>query len=212
MKKTARKVLLMACSALLLVCLTVSATVAYLSSTSEVVENTFTVGKVKIKLDEAKVDEYGVAVTPAERVTENEYKLMPGHTYTKDPTVTVEAGSEPSYVRVMVTITKQAELDAIFAPNGLPLDQFFGGTSSKWVLAEETENGNTRVYEFRYNGIVDAREAEQKLEPLFQTVIVPGTIDNDQLKTIEGLEIDVVAHAIQADGFEGDVDKAWGSF
>ena len=72
-------------------------TLAYLTST-DTVKNTFTVGKVNITLDEAEVDMNGVAATPAKRVKKNEYKLMPGHTYTKDPMVTVLAGSEPSYI------------------------------------------------------------------------------------------------------------------
>ena len=51
-----RKVLLLACSAVLLVCLSVGATLAYLTST-DTVKNTFTVGKVAITLDEVNVDE-----------------------------------------------------------------------------------------------------------------------------------------------------------
>ena len=60
MKKT-RKILLMAACAVLLVCISVGATVAYLTST-DTVTNTFTVGQVAITLDEAKVDMYGDAV------------------------------------------------------------------------------------------------------------------------------------------------------
>ena len=102
MKKTARKVLLMACSALLLVCLTVGATVAYLTATTGPVTNTFTVGNVTITLDETKVDVYGVAVSPATKDTENTYKLIPGHSYTKDPTVHVDSKSENAYLFVKV--------------------------------------------------------------------------------------------------------------
>ena len=71
--------------------------------------NTFTVGKVEIKLDEAKVTADGIPVEGAARVTANSYKLMPGTTYTKDPTVTVlKAGSEESYVRMKVTFNNAA--------------------------------------------------------------------------------------------------------
>lgn len=101
MKKTARKVLLMACSALLLVCLTVGATVAYLTST-DTVTNTFTVGSLSITLDEVKTDANGVADTTVPRVKANEYKLIPGHFYVKDPTVHVQAGSEACWVFVKV--------------------------------------------------------------------------------------------------------------
>ena len=110
--KTRSKALLLTLCAVLLVTASVLGTMAYLTSTDKV-ENTFTVGNVKITLDEAKVDTNGEAVTPAERVKGNEYKLMPGHTYTKDPTVTVKAVSESSYVRMKVTFNDAADLIAL---------------------------------------------------------------------------------------------------
>ena len=60
MNKKLRRILLTVCSAALLVCVTVGATVAYLTSTTGPVTNTFTVGKVAITLDEADVDVDGV--------------------------------------------------------------------------------------------------------------------------------------------------------
>ena len=87
--------------AVLLVTASVLGTMAYLTSTEKVV-NTFTVGKVAITLDEAKVNADGTAVTPAERVKENAYHLLPGHGYTKDPTVHVQANSEDSFIFVKV--------------------------------------------------------------------------------------------------------------
>lgn len=107
--KTKSKALLLTLCAVLLVAASVLGTMAYLTSTAKV-ENTFTVGKVEIKLDEAKVTADGIPVEGAARVTENSYKLMPGNTYTKDPTVTVKAGSEESYVRMKVTFNNAAAL------------------------------------------------------------------------------------------------------
>ena len=69
-------------------------TLAWLTAESSEVENTFTYGKVALTLDEAKVDEYGDPVTGAARVTENQYKLIPGEEYTKDPIVHVTEESE----------------------------------------------------------------------------------------------------------------------
>ena len=77
--KTRSKALLLTLCAVLLVAASVLGTMAYLTSTDEV-KNTFTVGKVKINLDEAKVGLDGTPVEPAARVKSNEYKLMPGHT------------------------------------------------------------------------------------------------------------------------------------
>ncbi len=107
--KTKSKALLLTLCAVLLVAASVLGTMAYLTST-DTVTNTFTIGKVEIKLDEAKVTTDGIPVEGAGRVTANSYKLMPGTTYTKDPTVTVKAGSEESYVRMKVTFNNAAAL------------------------------------------------------------------------------------------------------
>lgn len=110
--KTKSKALLLTLCAVLLVAASVLGTMAYLTSTAKV-ENTFTIGKVEIKLDEAKVTADGIPVEGAARVTENSYKLMPGNTYTKDPTVTVLKGSEESYVRMKVTFNNAKEIIAL---------------------------------------------------------------------------------------------------
>ena len=56
--KKHRKTIVLLLVAVLLVGGTFLATMAYLSSTSEEVKNTFTVGKVDIFLNETKADEY----------------------------------------------------------------------------------------------------------------------------------------------------------
>lgn len=209
--KTTKKALLFTFCAVLLVVASVLGTMAYLTS-SETVTNTFTVGKVNIDLDEAKVDKNGDVVSPEERVKANTYHLLPGHEYVKDPTVTVESGSEESYVRMIVTINEQSDLDAIFAPNGLPLNYFFDGVSTDWTLYGEIENtGDTRSYEFRYNDTVAAPDGNVVLDALFETIKVPGEITKEQLETISELKIEVEAHAIQADGF-ANADEAWAAF
>ena len=91
---------------LVLVCvvvfgIVVGGTFAWLQDTSDAVINTFTVGNVELTLNETDVDLYGEKDGET-RVTENSYKLIPGHTYTKDPIVYVTAGSEPCYVFVKV--------------------------------------------------------------------------------------------------------------
>lgn len=110
--KTKSKALLLTLCAVLLVAASVLGTMAYLTST-DTVTNTFTVGKIEIKLDEAKVNADGIPVEGAARVTANSYKLMPGNTYTKDPTVTVLNGSEASYVRMKVTFNNAKEIIAL---------------------------------------------------------------------------------------------------
>jgi len=215
MKKFAKVALVALCAVALVVC-SILGTLAYLKAESNVATNTFTVGKVAISLDEAKVDLYGAEIENADRVTGNEYKLISGHTYVKDPTVTVAEGSEQSYVRMIVTINEIAALkaacgvaaDAPFLPQN-----FVGGwDNTVWISTEEIkENGDSCTYEFWYKDVVDAREDAVELPALFETFTMPAGATNAQLEALEDLEITVVAHAIQADGF-ATADLAWASW
>ena len=210
--KTRSKALLLTLCAVLLVAATIFGTMAYLTS-QDTVTNTFTVGKVNIKLDEAKANPDGTLVEGAERVKANEYKLLPGHTYNKDPMVTVLSGSESSYVKMTVTFSKANELDAIFAPDGANLTSIFNGyDAANWIAKGNTKGAdNTRTYEFWYKEAVAAPTADVALDALFDSITVPGEITNEQLATIEGMTITVNAYAIQADGF-ANADAAWAAF
>lgn len=208
--------------AMILVCVTsVFATIAYLTSDTGVANNTFTVGKVEINLDETMVDEDGNAVSGADRVLENEYKLMPGHTYIKDPTVTIKADSEASYVRMFVEIKDIEDVkDVIGAayPESVVDDKFLpqylvsGWDPSVWVstkLIDEDSISGSAIYEFRYHTTVSTEDkAELVLDALFDSFTIPTGIANDDLLKLDELEINVYAQAIQADGF-GSADAAF---
>lgn len=210
------KALLVIACALLLVAASVFGTMAYLTST-DTVTNTFTVGKVNIKLDEAKVNADGTPVTPAERVKENSYKLLPGHTYTKDPTVTVEAGSEDSYVRMKVEVKNIDQLKAVFTDasyygtNGVFLLQRLVGDwdNAKWASVgyEQSADGKTGTYEFRYY----QKTGPATLEPLFTTITIPGSVDAAGLEKLGNVQIKITGEAIQAEGF-ANADAAWAAF
>ena len=211
--KTTKKALLLTLCAVLLVAASVLGTMAYLTSTDEV-QNTFTVGQVSIKLDEAKANTDGTLVEGADRVKANSYKLLPGHTYAKDPMVTVLNGSESSYIKMTVTFSKANELDAIFDPDGATLTTIFNGyDSSNWTYKGNTKNAadDTRTYEFWYKEAVAAPDGNVALDALFDSITVPGSITNEQLKTIERMTITVNAYAIQADGF-ADAADAWSKY
>ena len=205
-----KKILLVGLLVVLVAAVSVGLTVAFLTSQDQVT-NTFTVGDVEIALDEAAVNENGEAIPGADRVKANTYKLIPGHTYVKDPTVTVKAGSAESYVRMLVTVTKSSAFDAVL-PNQDLTKIFVDYDGAKWKYIKNTENAadNTRTYEFRYYQTVTA-SVDTALEPLFKKITVPGNVNNDQLKTLQGAQIIVEAEAIQADSFV-DADAAWAAF
>ena len=96
--KARNKILLLALCMAALIAVSVLGTMAYLTSTDEVT-NTFTVGQVKITLDEKDTDD---STPNAERDKANVYHLLPGHEYEKDPTVHVDAVSEDSWIFVKV--------------------------------------------------------------------------------------------------------------
>ena len=224
--KTKMKALTLVLCAVLLVCASVMGTLAYLKFTTQTVKNTFTVGKVEIKLDEANVDAYGVKIDDT-RVLENTYKLLPGHTYIKDPTVTVLANSEDSYIRMLVTVkwkdgyTPEDNVAAIdvlktLFPEWTTDEGLFllENLINEWNPTMWACNGYSNgTYEFRYFETVNTLNGNDKaLTPLFTEIEMPGNLTNEQIAMLNNMEIQVVAHAMQADGFEGDADAAWAAF
>ena len=230
--KSKHKILLLSLCAVLLVAASVIGTIAYLTD-KDTVTNTFTVGSVGLKLDEADVKTDGSYETNHDsRVQENEYHLLPGHTYYKDPTVTVDAGSEDAYVRMIVTVENIDQLK-LALPNEGATSKYYGtdGTfllqmlcldekgaytwdANTWKMQGYTESadGKSGVYEFRYKEIVDKSEDDTVLPDLFTHITVPGEIDNTHLAYLKDVKIVVNAHAIQADGFEDDETGAWTAF
>lgn len=213
MKKATKALLVILC-VVLLVAGSVMATLAYLTDSDEV-KNTVTVGKVDITVDESEVTPDGEPVDGADRVDGNEYHLIPGQSYVKDPTMTVKKGSEESYVRMLVSVNCLSELKAIFGEDFLPENYVGGWDRNIWIphsITEDTEN-NTAVYEFRYYTTVDAFEATDNivLEPLFTSFTVPGEVTGEELATISDLEIIASGHAIQTLGFDSE-DAAWAAF
>jgi len=206
---------LIACLSLIAITSTII-TFALLSFKTDTIVNTFTVGEVSLKLDETDVDENGIPIPNADRVTGNEYKLIPGKTYVKDPTLTVLSGSEPSYVRLLVTITKAKEIKEVFGSDFLPENYVTGWDKNKWISTSIKENqDNSITYEFRYFEPVSGKVNDQKqdvvLTALFNSFTVPTKLTGEDLKKIKDFEIKVVGHGIQATGFKS-AQEAWTAF
>ena len=220
--KTKSKALLLTLCAVLLVTASVLGTMAFLTSTASV-KNTFTVGSVKITLDEAKVTPDGKPVEDAARVTENSYKLMPGHTYAKDPTIHVDAASEDCFIRAKVTLTNAKEWIAIatkYADN--KVENIIKGTDDNiWWVSQPAvdETANTVTYTFVYKNESHTDELGKRIWTstdskdlvLFNEIAIPGGLTNDELAAVGSSKITVVAEAIQADGFETEA-AAWAAF
>jgi len=184
---------LIACISLIAIASTII-TFALLTFETDTLVNTFTVGEVSLKLDETDVDENGIPIPNADRVTGNEYKLIPGKTYVKDPTLTVLSGSEPSYVRLLVTITKAKEIKEVFGSDFLPENYVTGWDKNKWISTSIKENQDYSItYEFRYFEPVSGKVNDQKqdvvLTALFNSFTVPTKLTGEDLKKIKDFEI-----------------------
>lgn len=206
MKKT-HKALLMTMCAVLLVATSILGTVAYLTST-DLVTNTFTVGTVEITLDEADVKVDGTYETnETNRVTENVYHLLPGHSYIKDPQVHVAEGSEDCYLFVKVENGIEA-IEAATVEGGYTniADQMkklgwapVEDAANVYVLMDGTNkkvvSGGNDVTVFENFKIDGAKVVNV---PTGETVPA-GKLD---IKAYKDAKIVVTAYAVQKDGFE----------
>ncbi len=171
------------------------------------------------------VTDKAIVITPttpsvpsqADRDQKNAYKLIPGKTYTKDPTVTVKAGSEECYVRMVAKMNCYGVLSTITQKTGVDLlKEFVGEIDAVWQLqGNGTVVGDEITYEFRYVGNpekVSAATGDVVLPPLFKTITTPGYFTGAHLSSLgQMFKIDVEGHAIQTESF-ADANAAWAAF
>lgn len=181
-----KKTLMIMLALVLVIAMSVTGTLAYLTS-NDSVTNTFTVGKVEITLDEAKVTEYGVKDGDT-RVDANTYKLIPGHNYLKDPVVHFQPDSEASYLFIKVE-------------NGIANIE-----ADTKIAAQIVANGWT-AYSVAgvYYKEVDANTSDKAVDyPVFGEFTIADEAD---VSEYAGATIIVTAYAVQHDGLT--VDEAW---
>ena len=82
-----KKTLITILATVLICCLAVGGTLAWLTASTESIENTFTVGDINITLEESP---------------NLDLMIVPGTTITKDPVVTVDGGSEACWLFVKI--------------------------------------------------------------------------------------------------------------
>ena len=204
MKKTAKVLITVLCAVLLCVG-SVFGTLAYLADSAKV-ENTFTIGAIDIDLWESKVNKDGTVVEGADPVKANEYLLMPGKTYTKDPWIEVANGSQESFlfVKVVNNLPDVISTDAIEAQM----------TAHGWTKV----TGQTDVYYYR-STVVGNASGDELTVPVFESITISADAEADDLTSADGKTIVVTAYAIQADSIKTaagttvsatDAKTAWG--
>lgn len=215
-----RRALLLVASAVLLVCVSVGATLAYLTAETGVVTNTFTIGDVAITLDEGAVYETDTDGFTAEnngrwidreknRVGEddgNEYKLIPGRSYHKDPTVHVTAGSEDCYVFVKV----ENGFAAYEAANEFDTETTGGKTIADQMAALNwiaIENGSNIYCKCDANGTPLKNKANDELV-VFEYFALKGDLTDADFTAASKAQITIEAYAIQSEGISATTAKA----
>ena len=221
----AKKTLMTIAMALLLVAVTIGGTVAYMKDHTNTVKNTFTVGNVDIKLDEADIEiaEDGkVTALKTRNEKGNEYKTVyPGFTYPKDPTVTVLHPSEKSWVFVKVEVNKDAALQlwnnvtgegakdiasAIAAAEALNT----GYDAETWVPLDGTLklNGDKVECVLAYKEPVEKTTEDVVLPAVMKQLVIPADWDYEKIKGFKDGSLDFTAYAIQWQGLATKEDAA----
>lgn len=189
-------------AACLLACGVIAGTLAYLQDSTSVIENEFTYGSINISLTEGAVDEYGNLLRA--RTSENQtYKLIPGHTYSKDPVLTIEANSEPCYAFLVVS-NPIADLEDVTAGTIASQIETAGWTeltsdSTLYCDGSALSDDTTIYYK-----TASLSEEDQDLAS-FTTLAID---DNANVEEASGLSIGITAYAVQSDGFDSAL-LAW---
>ena len=188
----------------------IGATFAYLTDT-KTVDNTFTMGNVKITLDETNVND-----PEGDRVTSNTYNVYPGAVVTKDPIVH-NTGKNGAYVRAVVTIENGMNWLGFYndnagtAPQEAAFNAMINNTLGEgWELVDisyDMSGPNHPTSDFiatlKYTKVL---EAGKDTTAMFSQIAFPTKLTgNDVTSRIDQngeFGINVVAQAIQADGFD----------
>lgn len=212
MKKKLVTAAVLTLAAISLVVVTVFTTIAYLTSSSAVT-NTFTVGNVGIELFESPVDSEGKAIESSGKKTSNgnNYHLLPGKTYDKDPTVYIQAGSDSSYLFVKVRNTIYDIEQGNFVHTGEQTEAT--GEKAKtikqqmeglgWKFLGSTATGDVYVYadSAAYGKPVGGTTGIYEVD-VFETFTIDQHAD---VSLYGGAKVNITAFAIQTAGFEGEV-------
>lgn len=167
------------------------ATLAYFTDEEKAV-NTFTVGTVDITLTEDKW-------------VESDAKLIPGRVIDKNPTITLEAGSEDAYTFMKVQLSKDfVDLLTEYATAvGVTDPADYGDVIDDWFVSEvgpKVMSVNlTEGYVIL--GVMSPKSAGDSVT-YFDRVTVPTGVTKEMLSDKDNYTITVTGYAIQEEGFD----------
>lgn len=204
----------------LVAALSVFTTLALLQD-AQTVTNTFTTGDVKITLLEADLDENGEKQYDGgeelRSADGNDYQIFPSKSYIKDPQIT-NIGSEDAYfgARIIVKATDgNTTEDAVKAVvTKIGIDKLLGTDglganidSSVWFDAKAAYYDDEKD-QIIYTLYSTKTYAEDAAEFLFTTLNVSDKLTNDQIATLNNVDIVIEAYAVQTETFAEETDPA----
>ncbi len=203
-----KKVFVLLIAAVLLVGISVGGTVAWLTAQTGPVENTFTVGDIKLDIWEHKIDPVtNKLTTELADDGKNNYNFVPGDTLEKDPTVEVKAGSEACYLFI----------HAVEANNEATANNITADPIIVWSVKEEPNNdpanGWVEVpdHEDYWYRLVDATGSDLEFPILTDNqVTVNDQVTKEMVPAINAKKptLTFTAAAVQKDNI-ADVATAW---
>lgn len=186
------------------------ASLAYFTDT-KTATNTFTMGDVKIKLDEKDIKN-----PEGDRVTSNTYDVYPGLVVDKDPTVH-NTGKNGAYVRAVVTVENGMNWLGLYNDNvwTAPQEEAFialinDTLGEGWEIADiayDMSGPNHPTSDFvatlKYTKVLKSGE---DTTAMFSQIAFPAKMTGNDVTTRIAQDgefgINVVAQAIQIDGFD----------
>ena len=204
--KIKRKKMLATISSAAVISAAAVGTMAYFTDL-DAVANTFTVGRVAIELDEKDVDGSKTYVTTEGRDRANQYHLIPGETYEKDPTIHVSEDSEDCWLFVKIEngiegIIEKEDFEKQLSDNGWTQLIVDSNVVADVYTREKYERGSVRDIKVFNSFTVNGTKVESSANG---KNVTEGHFD---LEDYKDKSINVTAYAIQADGFE-TAAEAW---
>ena len=196
-----KKAIIAVVALVLVLCCAMGGTLAWLVDSTTEVKNTFTYGDINISLWEHKLNDDGLTLstdvfTGAEQTG---FKMIPGNKIKKDPTVTVKADSEASWL--FVKIVESDNFD----------DFMTYGVASGWTQLTVDAEGNA-ITDLIYHREVAATTADTDFAVLANdSVSVKDTVTKDMLKdgVFVAPTLSFTAYAVQRDANITTAAQAW---
>lgn len=203
-----KKLMAIALAVCVVAVLAAGASLAYFTDKTGPANNTFTMGNVKITLDETDLTKTDNSRTPAGNTYTN---LYPGMDMVKDPIVH-NTGRNDAWVRVIVRVTNGAafmDKFAIAPYASSPLEGLTHGLGEGWQITASTKDTatNDMVYTIVYNTVLKPGESTPAV---FNKLYIPATFGNGEMaaityknannESVNGFTMSIHAEAIQSEG------------